>query len=62
MLLSQQKAELVQKLNQYNSSNCPYNIYRAFKIISGKSKLNYKEQENILVNTYKKLKIINERR
>jgi len=59
MLLSQQKAELVQKLNQYNSSNCPYNIYRAFKIISGKSKLTLKEQENILTNTYNKLREVN---
>ena len=62
MLSSQQKAELVEKLNQYDKDNCPFSLYRAFKIISGKSKLNYKEQENILVNTYKKLKIINERR
>jgi hypothetical protein len=59
MLTSQQKTELEEKLNQYNKDNCPFSLYRAFKIITEKSKLNSKEQENILVNTYKKLKTIN---
>jgi hypothetical protein len=59
MLSSQQKAELTEKLNQYNSGNCPLRFYRAFKILAGKSKLNPKEQENILTNTYNKLREVN---
>jgi len=59
MLSSQQKAELVEKLNQYDNSSCPLNLYRAFKILSGKSKLNPKEQERILTSTYNKLREVN---
>ena len=58
MLTVGQKQELTEKLNQYNSGNCPLRFYRAFKILSGKSKLTQKEQEKILTNTYNKLKIM----